>query len=201
MCLYTLYTAAEEEIILQQRWKIEMARQTFPGLMERREIEAGEPVVLQDISAIYNEKEEQIPLDMLLDLQKYAMEKDWEGALVAYGDESLLMDTATFLEICPDYNKMYEKYTGDTFDGEGIAADYIYKVELDGIEGDEYLVFFKKLPIYSTEVLYVRDNGNGYQIEYRYWSGNSNGEFVLFRSEAETGNVYYKLQCHRGTTD
>lgn len=202
MCLYALYTAAEEEIILQQRWKIEMARQTFPGLMERREIEAGEPVALQDISAIYNEEEEQIPLDMLLDLQKYAMEKDWEGALVAYGDESLLMDTETFLEICPDYNKMYAERMGyDDFDSEEIAADYIYKVELDGIEGDEYLVFFKKSSISSMDICYVRDNGNGYQIEYRYGAGGKTGEFVLFRSEAETGNVYYKLQCHRGTAD
>lgn len=205
MVLGILYFVAKEDSILQRNREVfcwEKKRLTFPILLERNEIAANEPVTLQDIPAIYEGEVDEIPLDILQDLQQYVLEKDFEGALATYGDNSLCVDIETFAEICPDYNKLYSEYTyKDISDKEEIAADFIYKVELDGIEGDEFLVFYQSYSGDYMNVNYLRDNGNGFEIEHRYAYGGATGEFVMFLREEEGKEVYYKLEYFDKNTD
>ena len=200
-----LYVSAKETGMFAQGEEVPVLGNKIhavPVLLEEEDMITCAPVKLQDISAIYDAEIRQIPLALLQDVQQYVAEKDFDGALAAYGDESLLVDLETFKDICPEYNQVYAAYKHKyIIDNDEIMADFVYRVEMDGVEGEEFLVYYQPYAEGSIEVSYLRESRDGYRIEHHYSFGGSNGEFVLFRNEEESGNIYYKLMANDSNTD
>lgn len=126
-------------------------KRLYSSFAEMQAYTAAQSAGIMPVKECYVKKDYEMGLDedILADLQEYVLQRDFEGALAAYQEEELLIDSAELLAICPEFEQLMEEWAAKNNPS---FADYctdtdniyqIYALDLDEEEGKEILFWYE----------------------------------------------------------
>lgn len=178
-------------------------KRRYLSFSEMQAYASAQPVGIMPVQECYVKRDYEMGLDenILADLQGYVSRRDFDGALAAYREEELLIDSAELLAICPEFVQLMEEWAAEnnpSFVDYYTDMDNIYQIyalDLDEKEGKELLFWYEDSSniflLYRTEEGYgvclsIMDTGAGYSI----YGARAARQMVIF-SGGE--NTYYLL--------
>ncbi|MDE6064634.1 MAG: hypothetical protein K2G20_08650 [Lachnospiraceae bacterium] len=178
-------------------------KRLYSSFSEMQAYASAQPVGIMPVQECYVKRDYEMGLDedILADLQEYVLQRDFDGALAAYREEELLIDSEELLAICPEFVQLMEEWAAENNPS---FVDYfsdmdniyqIYALDLDEEEGKEILFWYEGSSsiflLHRAEAGYYVtlagiDTGVGYDI----YGARDARQMVIF-SGGE--NTYYLL--------
>lgn len=178
-------------------------KRLYSSFSEMQAYVSAQPPKIAPTEACYTKKDDEMGLDegILADLQGYVLQLDFDGALAAYREEELLIDSEALLTICPEFVRLMKEWAEEN---NPPYADYctdtdniyqIYALDLDEEEGKEILFWYEDsngiFLLYQTEEGYrVTPAGIDTGVGYDGYGARDGRQMVIF-SGGE--NTYYLL--------
>lgn len=178
-------------------------RRLYASFPEMQAYVSAQPAGIAPVGECYTKKDYEIGLDegILADLQEYVLQGDFDGALDAYREEELLIDSEELLTICPEFAGLMEEWAAEN--NSSYYADYwtdtdniyqVYALDLDGKEGKEILFWYEE----SNSIFWLHRTEEGYCVapanidawSYHIYGARDARQMVIF-SGGE--NTYYLL--------
>lgn len=186
-------------------------KRRYLSFAEMQAYTAAQSAGIMPVNECYVKRDYEMGLDegILADLQEYVLQRDFDGALAAYCEEELLIDSAELLAICPEFEQLMEEWAAEN---NPLYTDYytdtdniyqIYALDLDEEEGKEILFWYESSStiflLHRAEAGYYVtlagiDTGVGYDI----YGARDARQMVIF-SGGE--NTYYLLADHPADPD
>ena len=146
-------------------------------------------------------KENELPVDIFKDLQRYVAEGECAEALSAYRQEEIICTVEELKEVCPDYGKLVEEYFQTQYGENLLETDKIYRLEQ--VDGKNcFLMFYLHFDTYLEDGSYLstmllEEGGEGWQV-----TSNSSGacggvdDYEIFARERAGEKDYYLLKAY-----
>ena len=186
-------------------------KRLYSSFSEMQAYASAQPVGIMPVQECYVKRDYEMGLDedILADLQEYVSQRDFDGALAAYREEELLIDSEELLAICPEFVQFMEEWAAENNPS---FVDYfsdmdniyqIYALDLDEEEGKEILFWYEGSSsiflLHRAEAGYYVtlagiDTGVGYDI----YGARDARQMVIF-SGGE--NTYYLLADNPANPD
>ena len=178
-------------------------KRLYSSFSEMQAYASAQPVGIMPVQECYVKRDYEMGLDedILADLQEYVSQRDFDGALAAYREEELLIDSAELLAICPEFVRLMEEWAAEnnpSFVDYFTDMDNIYQIyalDLDEKEGKELLFWYED----SIRMFLLHRTEEGYHIclsnidtgvGYGIYGARDARQMVIF-SGGE--NTYYLL--------
>lgn len=126
-------------------------KRLYASFPEMQAYVSAQPTGIVPVGECYAKKDYEMGLDegILADLQGYVLQGDFDGALDAYREEELLIDSGELLTICPEFAGLMEEWAAKinpSFADYWTDTDNIYQIyalDLDEKEGKEILFWYE----------------------------------------------------------
>ena len=177
-------------------------KRLYASFPEMQAYVSAQPTGIVPVGECYAKKDYEMGLDegILADLQGYVLQGDFDGALDAYREEELLIDSGELLTICPEFAGLMEEWAAKinpSFADYWTDTDNIYQIyalDLDEKEGKEILFWYEV----SNSIFLLHRTEEGYCVapagidtwSYDLYGARDARQMVIFSGEE---NTYYLL--------